>query len=90
MFIIVCFSPPCSLFTAQGSAGGTHLGVRLLAGITTGGLAVMCAQPTDVVKVRFQAQMGNAPKRYTGVVNAYRTIAATEGVRGLWKGAHSL
>lgn len=71
---------------AQGSAGGTHLGVRLLAGITTGGLAVMCAQPTDVVKVRFQAQMGNAPKRYTGVVNAYRTIAATEGVRGLWKG----
>jgi len=73
-------------FQAQGSAGGTHVGVRLLAGVTTGGLAVMCAQPTDVVKVRFQAQAGNAPKRYNGVINAYRTIAATEGVRGLWKG----
>lgn len=35
---------------------GMHIATRVMAGLTTGGLAVVCAQPTDVVKVRFQAQ----------------------------------
>ncbi len=65
---------------------GTGIGVRLLAGCTTGGMAVLCAQPTDVVKVRMQAQPSNAPKRYNGVMAAYRTIAVNEGIKGLWKG----
>ncbi|XP_068122729.1 putative mitochondrial transporter UCP3 isoform X2 [Hyperolius riggenbachi] len=61
---------------------------RLLAGCTTGAMAVTCAQPTDVVKVRFQAHIrvidGN--KRYNGTMDAYKTIAKEEGLRGLWKG----
>lgn len=73
-----------SKLQAQGTSG-THVGVRLLAGVTTGGLAVMCAQPTDVVKVRFQAQMAGEA-RYSGVFQAYQTIAAKEGIKGLWKG----
>ena len=44
----------------------------------------MCAQPTDVVKVRMQAQVGGP--RYSGSIDAYKTIARTEGVKGLWKG----
>ncbi|XP_059620581.1 mitochondrial uncoupling protein 2-like, partial [Phlebotomus argentipes] len=35
---------------------GLQIFTRVLAGLTTGGMAVMLAQPTDVVKVRFQAQ----------------------------------
>lgn len=69
---------------ANGLVSQQNVGLRILAGVTTGGAAVMFAQPTDVVKVRLQAQ-GSAG-RYTGCVNAYRTIAAEEGVRGLWKG----
>lgn len=64
------------------------IGSRLLAGCTTGAMAVAVAQPTDVVKVRFQAQArspGNA-RRYCGTIDAYKTIAKEEGVRGLWKG----
>lgn len=51
-------------------------------------MAVALAQPTDVVKVRFQAQVsaGAANKRYQGTMHAYRTIAKEEGFRGLWKG----
>lgn len=60
-----------------------------MAGITTGGSAVLFAQPTDVVKVRMQAQKGNAPKRYKGVMSAYKTIAVKEGVKGLWKGKNT-
>uniref|UniRef100_A0A803K143 Uncoupling protein 3 (mitochondrial, proton carrier) n=1 Tax=Xenopus tropicalis TaxID=8364 RepID=A0A803K143_XENTR len=61
---------------------------RLLAGCTTGAMAVTLAQPTDVVKVRFQAHIKvmDGERRYNGTVDAYKTIAKEEGLRGLWKG----
>jgi solute carrier family 25 uncoupling protein 8/9 len=63
--------------------------VRIFAGITTGGLAVLFAQPTDVVKVRMQAAQrssAGSAARYSGTMNAYKTIGRTEGMAGLWKG----
>ncbi|XP_055077013.1 mitochondrial brown fat uncoupling protein 1 [Periophthalmus magnuspinnatus] len=62
--------------------------VRILAGCTTGAMAVSFAQPTDVVKVRFQAQMNldGVARRYNGTMQAYRHIFQNEGLRGLWKG----
>lgn len=42
-----------------------------------------------MVKVRFQSEGRLAPgqkPRYSGVLNAYSTIATTEGVAGLWTG----
>ncbi|KAM9853218.1 dicarboxylate carrier UCP2-like isoform 1-T1 [Aulostomus maculatus] len=74
------------------SRGSENAGIvpRLLAGCTTGAMAVAIAQPTDVVKVRFQAQVylpaGGTVKRYSSTINAYKTIARDEGVKGLWKG----
>lgn len=66
------------------------IGSRLLAGCTTGAMAVAIAQPTDVVKVRFQAQANvSSAKRYKGTMEAYKTIAKEEGMRGLWKGLSS-
>jgi len=69
--------------------GSDHVGIgsRLLAGCTTGAMAVAFAQPTDVVKVRFQAQASSSgPSRYNGTMAAYKTIAKEEGIRGLWRG----
>lgn len=62
--------------------------VRILAGCTTGAMAVSFAQPTDVVKVRFQAQMNldGVARRYNGTLQAYKHIFQNEGLRGLWKG----
>lgn len=69
---------------------GLQIFTRVLAGLTTGGVAVMLAQPTDVVKVRFQAQNRTTASpnsvRYRNTLSAYRTIGREEGVRGLWKG----
>lgn len=62
-----------------------NFALRIMAGSTTGAMAVLCAQPTDVVKVRMQAQ-ANGIKRYSGSFQAYRTIAVQEGIKGLWKG----
>uniref|UniRef100_A0A3Q3M4H3 Dicarboxylate carrier UCP2 n=2 Tax=Mastacembelus armatus TaxID=205130 RepID=A0A3Q3M4H3_9TELE len=62
--------------------------VRILAGCTTGAMAVSFAQPTDVVKVRFQAQVNldGVARRYNGTMQAYKHIFQNEGLRGLWKG----
>lgn len=60
----------------------TLMAIRLLAGITTGAMAVCAAQPTDVVKVRMQGSAG----RYPSCAAAYSTIWRTEGLGGLWKG----
>uniref|UniRef100_A0A3Q1HQC7 Uncoupling protein 2 n=1 Tax=Acanthochromis polyacanthus TaxID=80966 RepID=A0A3Q1HQC7_9TELE len=53
--------------------GSDHVGIgsRLLAGCTTGAMAVAFAQPTDVVKVRFQAQArsGGYARRYCRLWN---------------------
>ncbi|NWS66787.1 UCP3 protein, partial [Crotophaga sulcirostris] len=75
------------LYTPKG-AESTGLAARVLAGCTTGAVAVTCAQPTDVVKVRFQANgaLPESSRRYSGTVDAYRTIAREEGIRGLWRG----
>ncbi|XP_069349508.1 mitochondrial brown fat uncoupling protein 1 [Eulemur rufifrons] len=66
----------------------TSLGSKISAGLTTGGVAVFIGQPTEVVKVRLQAQshLHGLKPRYTGTYNAYRIIATTEGLTGLWKG----
>merc|ERR1712137_543315 len=65
--------------------GMQMLAVRIAAGISTGTLAILVAQPTDVVKVRMQAA-GNK-KVYNGVWDAYKTIGRNEGVmNGLYRG----
>ena len=74
-------------FIAVNSGVGL-LFVRIAAGVTTGTLAILSAQPTDVVKIRMQADV-RAPgeaARYRGVMHAYKDIAAKEGVAGLYKG----
>lgn len=64
--------------------------IRIASAITTGAIGISVAQPTDVVKVRMQAQSrggaGNGGVFYNSSMDAYRTIYRTEGVAGLWKG----
>ncbi|KAM8898790.1 LOW QUALITY PROTEIN: dicarboxylate carrier UCP2-like, partial [Spinachia spinachia] len=66
----------------------SDLSSQLLAGCTTGAMTVAFAQPTDVVKVRLQAQdrCAECAGRYCGTIDVYKTIAKEEGMCGLWKG----
>jgi len=79
----------CKALSCQSDVSNPPPSMRILAGMTTGALAVISAQPTDVVKVRMQADCPppGQPRRYAGSNLAYRTIAMEEGVRGLWKGS---
>lgn len=74
----------------DGSSSQISIVSRIAAGMTTGSLAVLVAQPTDVVKVRFQGQWrGNGNNRYSNTLQAYAKIAREEGAKGLWKGTAS-
>lgn len=55
-----------------------------LAGAASGFLAGVFVTPLDVVKTRFQAQ--GLDVRYSGFLDAFKTILREEGVRGLYRG----
>jgi solute carrier family 25 (mitochondrial uncoupling protein), member 8/9 len=62
---------------------------KIMAGLTTGTIGITIANPTDLVKIRLQAEgrlPPGVPKRYTGTINAFSTIFKTEGLAGLWRG----
>lgn len=64
------------------------LGIKVVSALATGAFAITISSPTDLVKVRLQAQ-GRLPveqRRYKGAMDAYRTIVREEGVAALWTG----
>jgi len=66
----------------QNGQGNPWLVTKVCAGLSTGAMAMCVAQPTDVVKIRFQSQ----PGRYASMGSAFVEIAKTDGAAGLWKG----
>ncbi|KAL6203351.1 hypothetical protein ACLB2K_027051 [Fragaria x ananassa] len=62
---------------------------KVLAALLTGALAIIVANPTDLVKVRLQAEgklPAGVPRRYSGAKDAYFTIVRQEGIGALWTG----
>merc|ERR1719277_1283296 len=63
---------------------------KSICAITAGGLAAAAGNPADLSLIRMQTDslLPAAERRnYRGVMHAMTTIARTEGVRGLFKGA---
>ena len=60
-------------------------GSLMLAGGLAGGAFWISVYPTDVVKSVIQEDDYKNP-RYSGSINAFRKILASEGVKGLYKG----
>ena len=82
------------LMDGEGAAESLF-GAKVVSGLITGGVAISIANPTDLVKVRLQAQgrqalaeAGKAPPKpkYPSAMAAYRMIAKEEGIAGLWTG----
>ncbi len=71
------------------SPGTTPLWKKILAGATSGALGSGIANPTDLVKVRMQAQgTGPSVHQYPNMWHAFAHIYRTEGLRGLYKGSY--
>ncbi|WJX53714.1 Matrilysin, variant 2 [Trifolium repens] len=83
------YEPVKTFYTGKDHVGDVPLSKKILAAFTTGAVAIAVANPTDLVKVRLQAEgklPPGVPKRYSGSLNAYSSIVRQEGVRSLWTG----
>lgn len=83
------YDPVKALFVGKDHVGEVPLHTKIAAGLTTGALGIAIANPTDLVKVRMQAEGKLKPgqaKRYPGALAAYGIIARTEGLAALWTG----
>lgn len=70
----------------QRDAVSAHaVGARLAAGAGAGAFACAATYPLDLVRTRLAAQT-TGEVRYTGLVQALRSIAARDGARGLYRG----
>ncbi|PIA60524.1 hypothetical protein AQUCO_00300192v1 [Aquilegia coerulea] len=80
------YEPVKSFYVGSDFVGDVPLSKKILAALTT---AIAVANPTDLVKVRLQAEgklPAGAPRRYSGALNAYATIFRQEGLGALWTG----
>lgn len=83
------YEPVKAFYVGDNFVGDVPLSKKVLAGLTTGAVAIAIANPTDLVKVRLQAEgklPPGVPRRYSGALNAYSTIVRQEGVGALWTG----
>jgi len=69
--------------------GDPSLGTKVLSGLTSGCIGISIASPTDLVKVRLQAE-GRLPpdvlRRYKGTADAFLQIYRADGITGFWRG----
>jgi len=83
------YEPVRNFYCGKDFTGTPSVWQKIAAGLTTSAIGITIASPTDVVKVRLQAEGRAAPgtpRRYKGAIDAYRKIVAQEGVLGLWTG----
>uniref|UniRef100_A0A5B7BAH1 Mitochondrial uncoupling protein 1 n=1 Tax=Davidia involucrata TaxID=16924 RepID=A0A5B7BAH1_DAVIN len=83
------YEPVKAFFVGSDYIGDVSLFSKIVAALLTGALAIAVANPTDLVKVRLQAEgklPAGVPRRYSGALNAYYTIVKQEGLGALWTG----
>ncbi|KAM7260081.1 hypothetical protein ACFE04_015822 [Oxalis oulophora] len=83
------YNPVKTFLVGADYVGDIPLIYKIIAALLTGALAIIVANPTDLVKVRLQAEgklPAGVPGRYSGAINAYVTIVRQEGLGALWTG----
>ncbi|KAL5204523.1 hypothetical protein ABZP36_009394 [Zizania latifolia] len=83
------YEPVKSFYVGKDHVGDVPLSKKIAAGFTTGAIAISIANPTDLVKVRLQAEgklAPGVPRRYAGAMDAYAKIVRQDGFAALWTG----
>ncbi|CAI0424396.1 unnamed protein product [Linum tenue] len=83
------YEPVRDFYVGPNFVGDVPLSKKILAALTTGAVGIAIANPTDLVKVRLQSEgklPPGVPRRYSGALSAYSTIARQEGFAALWTG----
>ena len=76
----------------QSNDGHVGLGSTMIAGVVAGGIGSLIGSPADLTLIRMQADHTLPPEQrrhYRNIFHALHTIAKTEGMVGLFRGASS-
>ena len=61
--------------------------IDLISGLLSGFVAVSLCHPLDVARTRLNVQMSiNVKKKYSGILDVFKTIYKEEGWKGFYKG----
>jgi hypothetical protein len=82
------YEPFKDALSPPGQDGCNSLGVKLCAGLLSGGVAAVIGNPFELMKVRMQTNKGrdSNPGSSGSVPQALRSIVRCEGVFALWRG----
>jgi hypothetical protein len=80
------YEPARSIIAPGKSVTEISLWQKILAGFVSGGVGSAIANPTDLIKIRFQARRPEQPKTYRNTFDAFIQIYRTSGLAGLYKG----
>lgn len=61
--------------------------LKYLASLISGGVGAAIANPTDLIKIKFQASRPSQPLPFQSTLQGFRYILQRDGVFGLWKGS---
>ena len=97
VFRIGLYDPLVHAMHDERSAGPVPSWKYMLAGLVTGAMGSISANPFELVKTRLQASVGansvyavGAQHNYTGIGNAFASIVRHDGFFGLYRGAFLL
>lgn len=79
------YEPIKQLIAGDKPADQLPVGLKILAGVSSGGLASYIFSPVDLVKVRMQGDRSG--KLYPRLFQAFCSIAKTEGIQGMYRGS---
>jgi len=79
---------PLKKLLGEERSKGTELGIlgKIVSGSVAGGVGAAIANPTDLIKIRMQAEGPEDIPRYKSTVHAFSTIIKNEGFLGLYRG----
>ncbi|KAI8342974.1 mitochondrial carrier domain-containing protein [Chlamydoabsidia padenii] len=63
--------------------------IHIFSAMTAGATSTSLTNPVWVIKTRFMTQNNKTPYHYNNTIDAFRTIARKEGIRGFYKGMGS-
>ena len=77
---------PTGLIGTSDGERSTHPAVKFFSALISGGVGAALANPLDLIKVRFQAQLPEESVPYTTTRQAFMNIYEVGGFGGLYKG----
>lgn len=80
------YDPIKQAITPAAHSGDIGLPRKVIAGLVSGSIGSSIATPTDVIKIRMQAERPDRPLPYRNFFHALLYIYREEGIRGLYRG----